>query len=681
MDNELRDKTDVNDKARDLLWKATPERRENSQMMLFARQVEAKYGVNVTTDYRDLHKWSIQHPEQFWAEVWSFFNIIASKPYDKVVDDLSRFPGADWFQGALLNYAENMLRDRDSDEPALIFRGETSDRRVWTWHQLRQDVFRMATAMRRMGLGADDAVCAFMPNLAETIIAMLASASIGAIWCSCATDIGPQAATDRLGQVEPKLLITTDGYYYKGKSFDVGERAAEITRNIPSVKKVIVTHYAGDLESTLQKIDIAESWESFLGKDEVTDFAYEQLPANHPLVVMFSSGTTGKPKCMVQSAAGLLLNQLKEVGLHHDVTEKDRMLYITTCSWMMWNWMASTLGTGASLVLFDGNPSYPDTSTIWKILEEEKVTVFGLSASYIHALMAEGFVPKEHADLSALRTISQTGSALSDAGFHYVYDSIKADVHFNSIAGGTDINGCFCIGNSMNPVYSNELQAPGLGHPVAAYDDAGKPVFDVQGELVCEFPIPSMPLYFWNDPEGKRFHDAYFDVFPNIWRHGDYVEIHSNTGGITYYGRSDSILKPSGVRIGTSEIYTQVQKVDAVFDSLAIGQHYHDDQRVLLFVQMKEGKKLTKEIAKEIRTTLRTLASPRHVPAVIIEVEDIPRTLNGKIVESAVTNIVNHRAVTNRDALQNPACLDEYEALLPLLEDKQPDNPDCPRLF
>lgn len=665
---------------RDLLWRADEQRRNNSQMMAFMRQIEGSQGVTFT-DYRDLWAWSVKHPETFWDELWRFYDIIASQPYTAVVDDLTRFPGAEWFPGAHLNYTENMLRDRDNDELALIFRGETSDRRTWTWHELRQEVFGMATALRELGLKPGDTVAAFMPNLAETVIAMLASAAIGAVWCSCATDIGPQAATDRLGQVEPKVLITTDGYYYKGRPFDVGERAAEIARAMPSVQKVVVAHYAGDLAATLERVPGSVAWDEFVTATDVAGFEYAQVPANHPLVVMFSSGTTGKPKCMVQSAAGLLINQLKEVGLHHDVTERDRMLYITTCSWMMWNWMASTLGTGASLVLFDGNPSFPDTSAIWKVLEEEKVTVFGLSASYIHALMADGFVPKEHADLSALRTISQTGSALSDAGFHYVYDAIKEDVHFNSIAGGTDINGCFCIGNPLNPVYSNELQAPGLGHPVAAYDDNATPVLDVQGELVCEFPIPSMPLYFWNDPDGSRFHDAYFDVFPGIWRHGDYVEIHSDTGGITYYGRSDSILKPSGVRIGTSEIYTQVQKVDAVFDSLAIGQQYHDDQRVLLFVQMKEGRQLTTEVAKEIRTTLRTLASPRHVPAVIIEVADIPRTLNGKIVESAVTNIVSHRAVTNRDALQNAACLDEYEALLPLLEDMQADDPAHQRLF
>lgn len=662
------------------LWRASEERRNASQMMAFMKQLKERYGLEFK-DYRELHAWSIAEPERFWENIWSFFNIIASKPYDKVVDDLKKFPGAEWFPGAELNYAENMLRERDSDEPALIFRGEDSERRVLSWHEMRQNVFRLALAMQKEGIRPGDTVAAYMPNLPETIMAMLAASAIGAIWCSCATDIGAGAATDRLGQVEPKVLFTVDAYYYKGKSFDVSEKAARLAANMPSVKRVIVTHYGGNMDEALARIPHSASWESYLGSEDIKHFDFVQMPASHPLVVMFSSGTTGKPKCMVQSQAGLLVNQLKEVVLHHDITDKDRMLYITTCSWMMWNWMLSALGAGCSLVLYDGNPSWPETSAIWKILEQEKVTCFGLSASYIHALMAEGFVPQDHADLSALRSISQTGSALSDAGFHFVYDKIKKDLHFNSIAGGTDINGCFCIGNPLNPVYSNELQAPGLGEAVCAYDENGKPCFDRQGELVCEFPIPPMPLYFWNDPEGARYHAAYFDVFPGVWRHGDYIEIHSDTGGITYYGRSDSVLKPSGVRIGTSEIYAQVQKVDSVQDSLAIGQQYHDDQRVLLFVQMKAGRELTAETAKEIRTVLRKNASPRHVPAVIIPVADIPKTLNGKIVESAVTNIVNHRKVTNRDALQNPECLDEYEALLPLLEDQGSEAERAAKLF
>lgn len=665
---------------REELWRASAERREKSQMMAFMKQLKARHGLEFE-DYRELHDWSIKEPELFWDELWKFFEIKTSKPYDKVVDDLHKFPGAEWFPGAMLNYTENMLRERKGDEPALIFRGEDSERRVISWSELRSQVFRIAEALRAEGLKAGDTVAAYMPNLPETIIAMLAAAAVGVVWCSCATDIGPQAATDRLGQVEPRVLFTTDAYYYKGKTFDVSAKAAQLAQNMPSVKRVVYTHYAGDVDAAVAATPNALCWEAFLERGDESRFHFEQVPASHPLVVMFSSGTTGKPKCMVQSHAGLLINQLKEVVLHHDISEKDRMLYITTCSWMMWNWMLSALGAGCSLVLYDGNPSWPETASIWKILEEEAVTCFGLSASYIHALMAEDFVPKDHADLKALRCISQTGSALSDAGFHFVYDKIKKDLHFSSIAGGTDINGCFNIGNPLNPVYSNELQGPGLGEAVFAYNDKGERVYDEQGELVCELPIPAMPLYFWNDPEGKRYHAAYFEVYPGVWRHGDYIEMHSDTGGVTYYGRSDSVLKPSGVRIGTSEIYAQVQKVDAVLDSLAIGQQYHDDQRVLLFVQMKEGRSLSPEIAKEIRTTLRKNASPRHVPAVILEVSDIPRTLNGKIVESAVTNIVNHRKVTNRDALQNPQSLDEYETLLPLLEDKGSEAEREARLF
>lgn len=665
---------------REELWRASAERREKSQMMAFMKQLKARHGLEFE-DYRELHDWSIKEPELFWDELWKFFEIKTSRPYDKVVDDLHKFPGAEWFPGAMLNYTENMLRERKGDEPALIFRGEDSERRVISWSELRSQVFRIAEALRAEGLKAGDTVAAYMPNLPETIIAMLAAAAVGVVWCSCATDIGPQAATDRLGQVEPRVLFTTDAYYYKGKTFDVSAKAAQLAQNMPSVKRVVYTHYAGDVDAAVAATPNALCWEAFLERGDESRFRYEQVPASHPLVVMFSSGTTGKPKCMVQSHAGLLINQLKEVVLHHDISEKDRMLYITTCSWMMWNWMLSALGAGCSLVLYDGNPSWPETAAIWKILEEEAVTCFGLSASYIHALMAEDFVPKDHADLKSLRCISQTGSALSDAGFHFVYDKIKKDLHFSSIAGGTDINGCFNIGNPLNPVYSNELQGPGLGEAVFAYNDKGERVYDEQGELVCELPIPAMPLYFWNDPEGKRYHAAYFEVYPGVWRHGDYIEMHSDTGGVTYYGRSDSVLKPSGVRIGTSEIYAQVQKVDAVLDSLAIGQQYHDDQRVLLFVQMKEGRSLSPEIAKEIRTTLRKNASPRHVPAVILEVSDIPRTLNGKIVESAVTNIVNHRKVTNRDALQNPHSLDEYEALLPLLEDKGSEAEREAKLF
>lgn len=653
------------------LWTPSKEFIESTNMYRFMTYVNDYLNKNTDikgnlSDYKTLYDWSVNYPEMFWDLLWKFFGIISSTPYTKTVDDIKKFPGAEWFPGAKMNYAENMLRFADTDKPALIFRGENSVRRVISYRELEKEVKGVAVSLKKLGVKVGDRVCGYMPNLPETIIAMLATTAIGAVWCSCATDIGSGAAIDRLGQVEPKVLFTTDGYYYKGKIFDVTANASLVSNGIPSLTKVVVCHYAGD-ENNVKNIPNAVKWCEFVS-DDIASFKYEQVSASAPMVVMFSSGTTGKPKCMVQSVGGLLINQLKELALHHDMKKDDIILYITTCSWMMWNWQAASLGTGATIVLYDGNPSFPETSAIWKILEQEKVTIFGLSASYIHSLLAEGFSPKSVADLSHLRCISQTGSALSDEGFKYVYREIKSDLHFDSIAGGTDINGCFASGNPISPVYSNELQAPGLGMKIRCYDDNAHHVWDTQGELVCEIPAPSMPLYFWNDKDGERYMNAYFRVFPNIWHHGDYVTFNSKTGGITFYGRSDSVLKPSGVRIGTAEIYNQVEKLPAIKDSLAIGQLYHDDQRILLFVQLFDGYTLDDKLVKDIKTTLRVNASPRHVPAMIIAVPDIPKTLNGKKVESAVTNIVNGRKVTNRDALSNPESLDFFYNLLPELQ-------------
>lgn len=647
------------------LWTPSPERIERAEMTHFMRFAGERCG-RTFAGYDELYRWSVDDIPAFWGALWDFFDVKCSKRYDCVVDDLTHFPGAHWFPGAKLNYAENMLKFSDKKGPVIIFRGENQLRREYDYAALRSQVVRLAEALRHEGVKPGDAVAGYLPNLPETVIAMLAASAVGAVWCSCATDIGPLAAIDRLGQVSPRVLVTTDGYYYKGKRFDVLKNAAEIAAGIPSLARVVVTHYAGD--GGVGAVPNAVLWDEYLTEKEPEAFVFEQLPAEHPLVVMFSSGTTGKPKCMVQSAAGLLLNQLKELVLQGDINERSTLLYITSCSWMMWNWQAAALGAGATIVLYDGNPAYPDTGAIWRILDEEKVTAFGLSASYVHSLITQGFHPRETARLDGLETVLQTGSALSDEGFAYVYREMKEDVHLSSIAGGTDINGCFATGIPILPVYSGELQRPGLGMKIECYDDAGHPVRDTQGELVCEKPAPPMPLYFWNDPDGKRYHDAYFDVFPGVWRHGDYVLFHSDTGGVTFYGRSDSVLKPSGVRIGTAEIYNQVAKVPGVIESLAIGQNYHDDQRILLFVQLQEGMTLDEQKQKEIRDILRREASPRHVPARMFQVADIPRTMNGKKVESAVTNMVNGRSVTNRDALQNPESLDIYEALLPELQ-------------
>ena len=651
---------------RELLWTPGEDVQKASNMYAFMELVNREKGRDYRS-YKELYRFSVDEPEAFWDILFRYLDIVHSVGYEKTVDDIHKFPGAKWFPGCKLNYAENLLRHEADDEACLIFRGEDKVRRVLTWKDVKEQTFRLATALRELGVGAGDAVSAYLPNLPETVIAMLATAAVGGVWCSCATDIGPGAAFDRLGQVSPKVLFTTDGYYYKGKAFETLPNAAQVAARMDGLRKVVVIHYAGD-EADISTIPNAVLYEDFLAKAIPEPFVYEQREFNDPTVVMFSSGTTGKPKCMVQSVGGLLINQLKELVLHHDMKPSDRMLYITTCSWMMWNWQAAALGAGSSIVLYDGNPSYPDLDAIWKVLEEEGVTVFGLSASYIHALMAAGFNPREHANLEKLRMISQTGSALSEEGFRFVYREIKKDLHFNSIAGGTDINGCFCIGNLLSPVYVGELQAPGLGMKIECYDENGKPVRDTQGELVCEIPEPSMPIWFANDPDGERYLNAYFRVYPGIWHHGDYVQFNSETGGVTYFGRSDSVLKPSGVRIGTAEIYNIVEKLPEVQDSLAIGQMYHDDQRILLFIQLAPGAELTEELKKRIKKELRTKASPRHVPALIYAVPDLPKTFNGKKVESAVTNMVNGRRITNREALGNPESLDYFEALLPELQ-------------
>jgi acetoacetyl-CoA synthetase len=462
-------------------------------------------------------------------------------------------------------------------------------------------------------------------------------------------------------------LFSVDGYFYKAKPFSTLTNAAEVAKAIPSLKKTVIVSYTGT------KVDIgmipnAVHYEDFLSPEKEPALEFEQLPFNHPIFIMFSSGTTGKPKCMVQGAGGILLHHLKELMLHSDLKREDKVFYITTCSWMMWNWLLSSLGVGATLILYDGNPNYPDAYAMWKMVQDEKITFFGLSASYINYLRGEGIQPGKKYDLSSLREISQTGSVLSAEGFEWVYREVKKDLHFNSIAGGTDINGCFAIGSPIQSVYAGELQGGGLGMKVKAYDENGKPIRDKEGELVCEAPAPCMPLYFWNDPNGEKYKAAYFDYYPGVWRHGDYVVFHSDTRGITFYGRSDAVLKPSGVRIGTAEIYNVVERIGGVADSLAIGQNWEGEQRIILFVKLAPGASLTEDLKNQIKKTLRDKASPRHVPSIIMEMPDAPYTMNMKKVESAVTNIIHGRPVLNRDALSNPQVLDYFEKIVPELQ-------------
>ena len=644
-----------------VLWEPSEERKKQANMTRFISFVNEKYGLNIES-YDELYDWSIEKIPEFWAAMWAFARITASHGYDEVVDDLSKFPGAKWFCGARLNFAENLLRYRD-EHTAFIFKGETQKSARMTYAELYNSVARLAKSLHKMGVKPGDRVAAYMPNLIETAIAMLAVTSVGAVWSSCATDLGRQAVLDRFGQIEPKVLFTADGYFYKGKTFSSLANADEVARGIPSLEKVIVVRYTWQ-ETDISHIPNSVYYDQFIASEEQLEIQFEQLPFDHPVFIMFSSGTTGKPKCMVQGAGGILINHLKELMLHTDLKREDTIFYITTCSWMMWNWLLSSLAVGAIIVLYDGNPNYPAPGAMWKLIQDEKITIFGTSASYINYLRSQGLKPGKDYDLSSLREISQTGSPLSIEGFEYVYKEIKEDLHFNSISGGTDINGCFAAGSPTLPVYAGELQGLGLGMKVNCYDEKGNSVVNQMGELVCEAPAPSMPLYFWNDPNGEKYKEAYFTVYPNVWRHGDYIIIHGDTKGITFLGRSDAVLKPSGVRIGTAEIYNQVEKLEEIADSLAIGQDWKGDQRVILFVKLTEGYTLTDELKNKISKTLREHASPRHVPARIIEAPDIPYTLNMKKVEIAVTNIIHGRPVSNRDALINPESLDYYESII-----------------
>jgi len=646
------------------VWVPTKDHIKRANVTRFISFVNKKHDLKIAS-YDELYKWSIENIQDFWAAMWEFGETKASRKYDKVVDNLDRFPGAKWFIGAKLNFAENLLKYRDA-RAAFIFRRETQKSDKMTYAELSDSVARLAKPLRETGVAPGDRVAGYMPNLMETAAAMLAATSLGAIWSSCGTELGPKAVVDRLGQIEPKVLFAVDGHPYKGKTFDDLANVEKIVKGIPSLEKIIVVPYIRE-EPDIGHIPNSALHNDFISQERHLEIRFEQLPSNHPVYIMFSSGTTGKPKCMVQGAGGVLINHLKELILHTDLTREDRIFYITTPSWMMWNWLISSLAVGATLVLYDGNPNHPDWTTMWRLVQDEKITIFGCSASYINYLKGLGAKPGSMYDLSSLREISQTGSVLSSEGFEYVYREIKEDLHFNSISGGTDINGCFAAGTPIQPVYAGELQSPALGMNVKAFDEKGNPVVDQEAELVCVTPSPSMPLHFWNDPEGEKYRDAYFRVYPAVWRHGDWIIIHSDTGGITFLGRSDFTLKPSGVRIGPAEIYNVVERFEEIADSLAVGQDWQGDQRVILFVKLASGFRLTDNLKNKIRSALRREASPRHVPALISEAPDVPYTFSMKKVESAVANMIHGKPVTNRDALVNPESLDFFERILPEL--------------
>jgi len=648
-----------------LLWQPTSAQIEKTNMYRFMKTVNRKYGTDFN-DYPALYDWSVAHIPEFWSTFWDFADVMASAAYTQVVDDVTKMPGAQWFSGSRLNFAQHLLRYRD-DRTALIFQGEGQTPVRLSYAALYDEVARMAWSLRDMGVRPGDRVVGFMPNMPATTVAMLAATSIGAVWSSCSPDFGIKGVLDRFGQIKPKVLFTADGYFFKGKRIDSLGRIADILKDLPSIEKVIVVPYT-ESRPKIDGVRAAVHYDDFKSGLDGLTIEFEQLPFDHPLYIMYSSGTTGLPKCMVQSAGGILLHQLKELMLHTDLKREDTIFYFTTCGWMMWNWLTTSLAVGATLVLYDGNPFHPHPGVLWEMAQNERISVFGTSAGYLAALQATGLSPGRTYELSALRAVLSTGSPLSIEGFEFVYDDIKKDLQLASISGGTDINGCFALGNPMGPVYAGELQCRGLAMAVAAFDDNGQPVIGREGELVCTKPFPSMPIYFWDDPDGAKYHSAYFDVYPNVWRHGDYVEV-TERGGVIMYGRSDATLNPGGVRIGTAEIYRQLDQLEEVADSVVVGQSWKNDVRVILFVKLAEGAELTEELKNRSRATIRTNASPRHVPAKILSVPAVPYTLNMKKVELAVKKTIEGKPVLNKDALSNPEALDDYVDLAELQED------------
>ncbi len=639
------------------LWTPAPERSGHSRMKDFMDHVNRKYGFSFT-EYDELFRWSVEHPADFWGTFWHYSGIKYSIDCERVVDDPKKMPGAKWFEGARLNFAENLLPRRDG-KTAIIFRGEAEVERRISYAELYDQVHRVAEALKKTGVKKGDRVAGFIPNMPEAIIAMLGAASIGAIWSSSSPDFGIKGVLDRFSQIEPRVIFAADGYYYKGKKFDSQEKLKGILHELPSVEKVVLINYTDTVDTG--SVPNAVSWEDF-AVPVGGDLVFEQLPFDHPLYIMYSSGTTGLPKSIVHSAGGTLIQHLKELMLHTDLHEDDTIFYFTTCGWMMWNWFVSSLAVGATLVCYDGNPFHPGPDALLHMAKELGISIFGTSAKYIASLENAGVVPKKISDFPALKAICSTGSPLSNESFEYVYREWKDDMQLSSIAGGTDIISCFMLGNPMLPVYMGEIQCRGLGMDVDSFDEYGRSVTGSQGELVCKTAFPSMPVYFWNDPGGKKYHDAYFDVYEGIWRHGDYILL-SGHGGITMFGRSDATLNPGGVRIGTAEIYSVVENMEEVEDSVVIGQPWEDDERVVLFVKLNEGCRLDDELKAKISRLIRSNCSPRHVPAVILETIGVPYTLNGKKVEIAVKKAILGQEIKNKDALSNPEVLDYFEKL------------------
>jgi acetoacetyl-CoA synthetase len=636
------------------LWTPSRDRIARARITAFMQHVQGRWGMPVP-DYAALYNFSIERPDAFWRSIWEFCGVVGEAG-ERVVVDLHKMPGARFFPDARLNFTSNVLR-QSGPADALVFDGEGRRHRTVSHDELRGEVARFASALRAAGVRPGDRVAAYIPNMPEAIIAALGAAAVGAVWSSCSPDFGVQGVVDRFGQIEPKVLIASDGYFYGGKTHDLRGKLTSVLEQLPTVERLVLVPYVEGRPS-LSGLRVSTLWSEYVD-GQSDQLEVEALPFDHPLYILYSSGTTGIPKCIVHGAGGTLLQHLKEHQLHCDVRRGDRVFYFTTCGWMMWNWLVTALASEATLLLYDGSPFHPDGRVLFDFADATQMTLFGTSARFIDAVNKAGLAPMASHSLASVRTMTSTGSPLVPESFDFVYSKIKRDIHLASISGGTDIISCFVGGNPVGPVWRGEIQARALGMKVAVFDDGGQPVTGEKGELVCTMPFPSMPVTFWNDPDGRKYHAAYFETYPGVWRHGDWAEI-TEHGGVVIYGRSDAVLNPGGVRIGTAEIYRQVEQLDEILESLVIGQHWENDERIVLFVRLRDDVQLTAALEDRIRKRIREHATPRHVPARIVQVAEVPRTKSGKIVELAVREVVHGREVKNREALANPEALEHF---------------------